>query len=288
MSPRQFADLAAVVARHAEELGGDHGPDDVALHRVWTQASRCLRLWREELTTGATPRLYADLFAAETLLRAWCTAVSASPRRRSAGKTLAEKVFGELLDVRCFALQALAADHGLTVSEAALVDRFRRRCERWTDALLASLAARSGVTDYAVRPDRALDFASSTADPYGAASWPLILTGLRLAFAPAEAFRGVEMSRNDVPAAELAAAILASFPPTAFAADGCLIAPALARMGRVVREVVPERRRPRSIDRPAALGDTPTPIEPSPFPAEASRPAPGISFASLRKRRPAE
>lgn len=250
------------------------------------QASRFLQAWRDELAGSATPRLYADLFAAETLLRAWCTAVAASRRRRSAGQPLAEKLFGELLDVRCLALQALAADHGLTASEAALVDRFRRRCERWTDALLASLAVRSGVTDYAVRPDRAIDFASSTADPYGAASWPLILTGLRLAFAPAEAFRGSEMPRNETPAAELVAAILASFPATAFGADGCLIAPALARMGRVVREIAPERRRPHSIDRPAALGTPPGPIEPPPFPAEAARP--GISFASLRKRRPAE
>ena len=281
MSPRQFADLAVAVARHAEELSFGDGPDAAALHRVWKRAGRCFRIWREELVTSATPRLYAELFAVELPLRVWCTAVVPSRRSRSAGASIAGRVFSDMLELRCMVLQALAADYGLTAVEAATLDRFRRRCERWTDVLIGPLAARTGVSDFAVRPDRAGEFAGEIeSDPFGDATWPLIAAGLRLTFAAADEFRGPAAERQTAPAAELSSAILASFPPAAFGGDGCLRSPAAGRVGRIVNETAPTRR--HQIHRPSAPVVTPPP------PVEAPRPPHGISFVSLRKRRPTE
>lgn len=285
MSPRQFAALAVTVARHAEDLSAAGGPDPAALHRVWKRSAQCFHGWREELVSAASPRLYAELFAAELPLRIWCTAVDAAGRSRpgSPGPAVAGKVFSDLLDLRCMALRALAAEYGLTASEAAAVDRFRRRCERWTDVLVGPLADRSGVTDYAARPDRAADFVGDPADPLGAAFWPLATAGLSLAFTAADGYRGPAGPRDAAPAAGLAAAITSTFPASAFRAEGVLRSSVLARVGRVVDERRFLRRTPR---RPPALHGEPAATQKPPV--GHARPLGSISFASFRKRRGAD
>jgi len=286
VSPCQFAELAAIVARHAEDLSAGRGPDAAALHQVWIRASRCFRQWKQELSVAASPQLYAQIIAVELPLRVWCTAVSAASGTHAAGPSVADKVFGDLLELRCLMLQALAADHGLTAAEAALLDRFRRRCERWADALLAPLVLRSGLTDFAIRPERTLDFATPAAtDPQGMAAWPMIVVGLRLAFTPADHFRWSETALNDAPAESLTAAILASFPASAFGTEGLLRCPSLARIGRVAAETAPPPRRPRRKWRPPAPpAASPTAPSSEPLkPVEAPRPAKGLDFAALRR-----
>ncbi|HEX6986333.1 MAG TPA: hypothetical protein VF170_13205, partial [Planctomycetaceae bacterium] len=125
---------------------------------------------------------------------------------------------------------------------------------------------------------------------FGEGSWPLVTAGLRLTFAPADGFRGSDTDRDGAPAADLAAAILASFPPAAFDGIGRLRPPAVGRAARVVREGTPVRRRRDSAHRPPAPFVMPAPVEPptaDPL-VESPRPPHAISFSSLRKRRPAE
>lgn len=288
MSPCQFAELAAIIARHAEELSAGRGPDAAALHQVWTRASRCFRRWKHELSVAASPQLYARIIAAELPLRIWCTAVSSVSAPKTAAPSIADKVFGDLLELRCLMLQALAADHGLTAAEAALIDRFRRRGERWADALLAPLVLRCGLTDFAVRPERTLDFATpATTDPQGVAAWPMMVVGLRLAFTPADQFRQSASALDDAPAEALIAAILASFPASAFESEGQFRRPSLARFGRVVAETAPPPRHPRGQRRPP-VPPAVLPMAPSSEPlkpVEAPRPATGLNFSALRRRR---
>lgn len=286
MTPRQLAELATAVARHAEELSAAGGPDPAALHRVWKRSARCFRGWRERLVGSATPALYAELFAAELPLRVWCTAVAAAAQSRPAspGPAIGAKVFGDLLDVRCMALQALAAEHGLTTPEASALDRFRRRCERWADVLLGPLTAASGVIDYTFRPDRAADFAGDSSDPFGDSFWPLATAGLRLAFVSAESFCDPSATHDDDAAIGLAAAIVSSFPACAFGAEGVLRPLLLARAGRVINEGRPRPR--RKPPRPTVAADEPAPAEAASVePPRAQYP---ISFSSFRKRRPSD
>jgi hypothetical protein len=286
VTPRQFADLAASVAAHSEELSATEGPDAATLHRVWKRAVRCLRAWREELIHRATPSLYAEIFSAELPIRVWCTAIAASERQvRGSGSAaaVAGKINSELLELRCLALQALAADHGLTTSEAAMLDRFRRRCERWCDAMLGPIIGRTGVTDFAFRPDRASDFAEQfSADPRGTATWPLVAAGLRLAFAEADDFRGPDEGRDCDASTDLAAALFASFPIEAFTTHGQLRSVLVGRASRVPQETAP--RKPARTSSASAKSKPADAIAP---PQSVPRPhiAP-ISFASLRKRGP--
>ncbi|MBA3314326.1 MAG: hypothetical protein M3552_01450 [Planctomycetota bacterium] len=283
MTPRQFADLAAAVASHFEELSNAGGPDAASLHRVWKRASRCLMFWREELFSKATPSLYAEIFAAELPIRVWCTAVAASGRKAGEcnAAAVAGKINAELLELRCLALQALAADHGLTNSEAAAMDRFRRRCERWCDALLGPIVGRTGVTEFAIRPDRATDFAEQfSADPSGSATWPLVTAGLRLTFAEADSFRGPDEGRSGTAAADLASAIFASFPAEAFSSGGLLRAAHVGRTARVPKETALKK----VVRTPLAPNAASANVAATPKASQIPRPHQPISFVTLRKR----
>lgn len=284
VTPCELADLATVVAAHAEALSAAGGPEPATLHRVWKRSVRCLRAWREELFSSATPALYAEIFSAELPIRIWCTAVTSSgvATADNGGSAIAAKVFADLLELRCMALQALAADHGLTASEAANIDRFRRRCERWCDVLLGPLVGRTGVTDYTVHPDRAADFAERfSADPSGKAAWQLMTAGLRLAFAESDGFRGFEHHRDGNATTELASALFASFPTEAFSSTGRLRDPQVTRLCRVTQEGVPAGR-PQKRRGPMVTRSSHDELE-----APASQPPhvnQSISFANLRKR----
>ena len=285
MTPRQFADLAAVIALHSEELSTAGGPDAVTLHRVWRRAVECFSMWREELQHNPSPALYAEVFAAELAIRAWCTAVSESEHSgESRGTAVAAKISSELLALRCMMLQALAADLGLTTSEAAAVDRFRRRCERWCDLLLGPIVARTGVAECTFRPERAMEFGRGfAADPGGKAAWQLVIAGLRVAFTEADAFCGVRKEHDVDHAANLASVIFASFPRSAFSSTGTLCDPQLARLTRVSRETSPKKHSPKKLN----LSTTVQAVhEPPSLPAPAPHAQQPISFSRLRKRSP--
>jgi hypothetical protein len=64
VTPRQFADLAAAVALHSDELTAAGGPNVATLHRVWKCSVDCFADWREELHRAPSPSLYAQVFAA--------------------------------------------------------------------------------------------------------------------------------------------------------------------------------------------------------------------------------
>jgi len=285
VTPRQFADLAAAIALHSEELPAAGGPKSEVLHRVWKRTVECCQAWRGELQRSASPFLYAEFFAAELPLRVWCTAVAEGKRRGdSRGAAVAAKINSELLTLRCVMLQALAADVGLSRSEAAEIDRFRRRCERWCDVLVGPVAIRTGAAECAFQPDRAFEFGEQfTANPAGKAAWQLMIAGLRMAFTEAEAFRSTPQSESTPRAAALVSVLLASFPPGAFMSSGMLRDPQVGRLSRVTQETTPKSRSrnkskssipPSAFQEPqAVLGSSPHSHQP-------------ISFTRLRKGSP--
>ena len=276
MSPSQLAELAALLTHHAEEFSADGMLPAATLHRVWKSASAWLTLWRDALPECAAPQHYADLFAMELPLRVWCTAIAGRSRAgtvaQSSGAAIAARLHTDLLATRCVALQELASEIGLSPVEAAQVDRFRRRCERWCDLLIGPLAGRGHVTDFAVNPDRAADFATeSTCDPTGSATRPLIDAGLRLTFLPADILRacGCAQPRNRA-AAALSMAMLLSFPPGAFDRDGRLRGPGVGRVARLVADSPPPTAAHHNLRRPRPANDVAEPAN--------------MLFATLRKR----
>jgi hypothetical protein len=285
VTPRQFADLAAAIALHSDDLPAACAPDAVKLHRVWKRAIECFANWRKELLRNPSPSLYAEVFAAELPIRVWCGAV-ADGRDQTGGRgaAVAANINRELLALRCVILQALAADAGLSPSEAAAVDRFRRRCERWCDVLVGPIAARTGAAESAFRPDRALEFGQRLkTEPSGRAAWQLVIAGLRIAFAEADSYRGAREDRDVNRAVDLASALVTSFPRGAFASSGTLRDPYLGRLTRVANETAPRKI---SAKKPKAASAPPMVHEPLSSPPPAHHESPAISFSRLRKRSP--
>jgi hypothetical protein len=285
VTPRQFADLAAAIALHSEELSTAGGPNSEALHRVWKRTVECCQAWRAELQRAPSPFLYAEFFAAELPLRVWCAAVAEGKSRgESHGAAVAAKINGELLAFRCLMLQALSADVGLSKSEAAAVDRFRRRCERWCDMLLGPVVFRTGAADSTFQPDRAFEFGERfTGNLAGKASWQLMMAGLRLSFTEAESFRSASHPKGTARAAALVGAIFASLPPAAFLSSGTLRDPTIGRLSRTTQETAPKKRS-RKPSKPSVAA--PALQEPQPSHGPPLHTHSPISFSRLRKGTP--
>lgn len=285
MTSRQFAELAAAVALHSEELSAAGGPNVATLHHVWKRTVDCFADWREELLQAPSPSLYARVFAAELPIRVWCTAVAEGKGERdSRGSAIATKINNELLTLRCLMLQALAADVGLSRSEAAAVDRFRRRCERWCDLLLGPITVRTGTAECTFQPDRAREFGERfTADLAGKAAWQLVIAGLRMTFTEAESYRSAPQFQPTDRAAALASAIFASIPARAFKSDGLFRDPQIGRLSRIPQETAPKKPSKRQ---PTASSITPAVDKPQPSLGPSPQAHPPISFTRLRKGSP--
>ena len=168
---RQLVDLAYELATVGDALAStDHPVDDAALFDLW-QAVRNVagewqrrlqqldrhreanwaRTWCDDLT-----RLGHEVFAAELLFRVWGTILAAQDKRRDA------IVARPILDHVVFLVQHARSKVMELVVHAgepvAALDRFRRRCERWTDMLIGPVLARYGTAAYAQDARRAWEF----------------------------------------------------------------------------------------------------------------------------------
>jgi hypothetical protein len=100
------------------------------------------RTWCDDLA-----RLGHEVLAAEALLRVWGSLLVAQDKQR--GTPSAQPIIDHVVTsvqyarVKTLELVVHAGDAG------AAVDRFRRRCERWTDVLIGPVLARHGVALYA-------------------------------------------------------------------------------------------------------------------------------------------
>lgn len=176
---------------------------------------------RPERLREAKP-LLEEIFAADMLARVWGAVLAAADRRRNSvhSDPVARNVLIGQLQARQFALELMLRVEGSEDVDLLAVDRLRRHSERWSDVLLGHLVVRYEVADFPFDADRARDFgeqhiAHDIANP-DAEVWNLILAGLRLGFAPA-------WSTDDHlfgPTCEIATAVIATFPPSAFQQAG--------------------------------------------------------------------
>jgi len=193
---RQLAELAYDLVAVADEIVAAELPvDDAPLLALW-QSSRDLtadwqrrlqrldrhrdaswsRTWCDDLV-----RLGHEIFAAELLLRVWGTILAAQDKHRDAAtaRPILDHVVFNVQHVRSKTMELVmhAGD------PAAAVDRFRRRCERWTDVLVGPLVARYGTALYAHEARRAWEFGEEmlAAETLSGAE-PLRRAGFRAAF----------------------------------------------------------------------------------------------------------
>jgi hypothetical protein len=102
-----------------------------------------------------------EILASELLTRIWTAAAVARDRSRDEAELepIARNIWIGHQEVRRRLMALVTDGRGLEVDEAAALDQIRRRVERWSDMLLAHLARNVDITEFAVDPGRAVEFA---------------------------------------------------------------------------------------------------------------------------------
>jgi hypothetical protein len=238
MDSHNLVELAAIVSAHGPALvkGVDRLSEN-GLEQYWTTSKvrldrwcRCLR----NFTTLASeptwrpanwPRIRTimeEIISSEMLTRVWAAVLCAHDRSHEIceSEPIARSVMLGHLEARHRVLTILLNTPNLEVREAAQLNRLFATCERWTDLLIGYLIGLGDLSEFAIDPDRAKDFAKDLRSegivPGRRLVWPLILTALRAGFR--------QELMADTPNADLnvriAAGILACFPGEIFDSTG--------------------------------------------------------------------
>lgn len=285
MNLRQTAEVATLIATSASHIVDSPQPIPAeSIHGYWKQSRTRLRCWFAALRAMRTPPdlpsndgaqgqtgrlliLCREILVAEMLTRVWSTVLVAADRQRQtdAARAAVDAVYRGHLEARHEVLLLLADDGVFSLADQISLDRFRRRIERWTDALLGPLVASYRVTDFAFDVSRAEDFAESALHSQlrdaAAPSVPFLLAGVAVAFP-----RSADADRERaVLSLAIMRSMLAAFPREAFVNDGRL---KTATHGQLDRSSRKEEGPP-----PATNPATPHPPRTG-----------GLSFLEIRRR----
>jgi len=178
MHSRELAELAALVAIHSPALIAEQGQiSEQCIQQYWT-ASKCRlerwgRLLRKLHAAATEPQLPAtlawprvrpvaeEILASELLTRVWTALAVAYDAALGCDELtpIARNIFTGHLDARNKLLTLMADGRVISLPEAVKLNHLRRRCERWTDMLLAHLSNYTDIREFACDFDRARDFA---------------------------------------------------------------------------------------------------------------------------------
>jgi hypothetical protein len=231
----QLVDLAWELSQAAEELISAPRPiSDGPLFALWQAVRHCTDEWQRRLqqfvlkqelapagpaTQNHLPHLEhhptpssvgghaegeprpdlqtlgVEILLADLLLRVWGTILAAQDRQR--GVPVARPIMEHVLYAIHYSRSRLLewVMHG--GEAAASIDRFRRRCERWTDALIGPILARYGTSLFAHNPRRAWEFGE---EQLGAATAVAQLqrAGIRAAFGESVLFTPLSRHWTDI------------------------------------------------------------------------------------------
>lgn len=279
MNLRQTAEVAALVATSAAHIV--ENPRQVptpSLHGYWKQSRTRLRCWFAALRAARTnagcelhplrhsPQqalvsICREILVAEMLTRVWSTVLVAHDKHHNSllARPAVDAVFRGQQEARHEVLTLLAEEAFLSPPDQISLNHFRRRMERWTDALLGPLICAYGVDEFAFDPERAREFSSDGLQGplRGAAErvMPLLLAGMATAV-PTQ--RDADQERMLLNLA-VVRSVLSAYPAEAFGAQGQMRSPLAGEIERSGRP--PE----------------------SPPHIDAVRPK-GLSFTELRRR----
>ena len=100
------------------------------------------------------------VFASEILVRTFSTLLAAFDHRLGTDDLtrVARNVVSGLLQIRMKTLSQLLVVPEIDHDRVLKIDRLRRRCDRWTDLLIGTIASTDNCFEFAIDPDRARDF----------------------------------------------------------------------------------------------------------------------------------
>ncbi len=241
MHARELVELAAIISQHgpaliqsgqpipAGSVEQDRTASKVRLDRwAWRLKSFSQRTGddaqRRQAQWPAVRGVLEEILASEVLTRVWTAVLCAHDRRRGtdAVEPVARSVLIGHMEARHRVLTLMVRGPGIDAEAAMRLNRLRRRAERWTDLLVGHLAGIHDVSEFAVDPNRARDFADNSpcrsSRRGGRQAWPLMMASMRAAFQQGLSPDSPNADLN----ARIAAAILSCYPPELFDSTGLL------------------------------------------------------------------
>jgi hypothetical protein len=252
MHARELLELAALVSTHAPLLIEGQEPLPLGcVEQYWVASKSRLDRWGRSLKqlsalateAGAVNRCLVqgvceEVLTGEVLTRVWAAAMSAYDRRRGTdiAEPIARSVYLGHLEARHRVLTLLVSGPGIHAEEAVKLNRLRRRTERWTDVLVGRLSERQDLSEFAIDPERAREFAGDLRHQShqrgGRFAWPLTLASLRAAFQNGLSPVSPNADLNEA----IAASILSCFHDQLFDSTGLLHSPWLTRLTRITND----------------------------------------------------
>jgi hypothetical protein len=253
MHARELVELAALVSAHGAVLIRTTGRLSASGVEQYWSASKCradrwsrgLKNIESQTVTDILSRpldalrpLVEEILAAEVLTRVWAGVLVALDRRLGTAEVepLARSVMATQMEARQRVLNLIVHGPGVCVEDAVTLNRLRRRCERWSDLLIGHLLDAYDVSEFAIEPDRAWQFAEDLRHEYrtsgGDQAWNITLTSLRAAFHDVLGPKSPNADLN----CQIASGILASFPPEMFDSTGVAQSLWLVRMSNTTTD----------------------------------------------------
>jgi hypothetical protein len=240
MHARELIELAAIISASGPALVcGVEQLSAAGIEQYWTTSKSRLDRWGWSLKSfndearradakRHAPRwpyfrgVFEEILTGEVLTRTWAAVLCAHDRQHGTdvAEPIARSVLIGHLEARHRVLMLLVHGPGIDAEQAVKLNYLRRRSERWTDLLVGYLTGLHEVSEFAIEPQRAKDFAEDLryrSDlPGGRYAWPLMLASLRSSFRQSLG----PMSPNADLNARIASSILSCFPPECFDSIG--------------------------------------------------------------------
>jgi hypothetical protein len=238
MNSHELIELAAIISAHGPGLvTGVERISENSLEQYWTTSKVRLDRWCRSLRNFSTlagepkwraanwPRIriiLEEIITGEMLTRVWTAVLCAHDRvhQLCEAEPIARSVLLGHLEARHRVLTLLLNTPGLDLKTAAKLNRLYDLCERWTDMLVGYLFGLGDMSEFAIDPARAKDFAQDLRDegvhPGRRIVWPLILASLRASFRQELSAESPNADLN----LRIAAGILGCFPGDLFDSTG--------------------------------------------------------------------
>ncbi len=253
MQARELVELAAVIVAQAPALiTGEGCLSPSCLDQYWA-ATRCRHdRWNRTFASyrpGTEPNCgkrspdsylatLEEILASEVLARVWTAVLVAYDQRRGLceSEPVGRSVFLAHVGARIRVLELMVRGSGLPLQEAVTLNQLRRKTERWIDLLIGQLLTIHDVSEFAIDPLRARDFADDFRDEarqQRRTSWQLLTASLRTALQDNCQLASPNVDLNQ----RIASAIMASFSGELFDSTGVFQSLWLVRMRNQSQDV---------------------------------------------------